>query len=556
MFISLFVGLAITAALGFLVVGSLNLISVAFAVLFVGIGVDFGIQFSVRYRAERYEVDDLDALARACRAARRRAADACGRRDRGRLPVVPADRLSRRVRARPDRRHGHDHRVLTSITLLPALLKVLNPPGEKEPLGFAFARAGRSLHGAPSHPDHRRHRGRLARRTAAALLSAVRFQSDEPAQPARSNRSRPFSICARDPNTGANAIDVLAPISQRRGADRRAAAQSAGGRAVMTLDFFVPADQEQEARRHRGRARQDSSRRSSPRRRSKPPTDEDNVAALNEVVDALNEAAEKHRAGRAPRPQSASPPCSTKLAKATPDDARRRPRRRSCGRSRPRSTTCRTCCRRNRSRSTICRTTSKSNWITADGRARVEALPKGDPNDNETLRKFARAVLAVEPDATGGPISILESGDTIVRAFFEAGAWAFISIAILLWIVLRRFGDVLLTLVPLLLAGVVTLEICVLIGHAAQLRQHHRAAAAARHRRRVQDLLHHGVAGRTDRPAAIEPDARGVLQRARPPRPRSAACGCRAIPARRAWASCWRCRCSRRSPRRCCSSRC
>ena len=39
-----------------------------------------------------------------------------------------------------------------------------------------------------------------------------------------------------------------------------------------------------------------------------------------------------------------------------------------------------------------------------------------------------------------------------------------VSIAILLWIVLRRFGDVLLTLVPLLLAGLVTLEICVLIG--------------------------------------------------------------------------------------------
>ena len=103
-------------------------------------------------------------------------------------------------------------------------------------------------------------------------------------------------------------------------------------------------------------------------------------------------------------------------------------------------------------------------WRTADGRARVEVLPKGDPNDNETLRKFARAVLAVEPDATGGPISILESGDTIVRAFFEAGAWALISIAILLWIVLRRFGDVLLTIVPLLLAGVVTLELCVVLG--------------------------------------------------------------------------------------------
>jgi predicted RND superfamily exporter protein len=50
-----------------------------------------------------------------------------------------------------------------------------------------------------------------------------------------------------------------------------------------------------------------------------------------------------------------------------------------------------------------------------------------------------------------------------VIAFLEAGACALLSIGVLLWITLRRFGDVLLTLVPLLLAGVVTLEICVLI---------------------------------------------------------------------------------------------
>ena len=115
-------------------------------------------------------------------------------------------------------------------------------------------------------------------------------------------------------------------------------------------------------------------------------------------------------------------------------------------------------------RLTICRRDLKRDWLSRDGRARVEAHPKGDPNDNETLRQFARAVLAVEPTATGGPISILESGNTVIRAFIEAGAWALLSIAILLWIVLRRFTDVLLTLIPLLLAGVVTLEICVLIG--------------------------------------------------------------------------------------------
>ena len=53
-----------------------------------------------------------------------------------------------------------------------------------------------------------------------------------------------------------------------------------------------------------------------------------------------------------------------------------------------------------------------------------------------------------------------------MHAFFEEGGWALISIAILLWIVLRRFGDVLLTIVPLLLAGVVTLELCVIFGMA------------------------------------------------------------------------------------------
>jgi len=80
------------------------------------------------------------------------------------------------------------------------------------------------------------------------------------------------------------------------------------------------------------------------------------------------------------------------------------------------------------------------------------------------LRAFARAVLAVYPSATGMPISILEAGETVISAFALAGIYALLSITILLWIVLKRFGDVLLTLVPLLLAGLLTLEICVLIG--------------------------------------------------------------------------------------------
>jgi uncharacterized protein len=104
-----------------------------------------------------------------------------------------------------------------------------------------------------------------------------------------------------------------------------------------------------------------------------------------------------------------------------------------------------------------------SQWVTADGQARIDVSPSGDPNDNANLQAFARAVQSVAPEATEGPISILEARRAIVGAFIEAGICAFLSIGIILWITLRRIGDVLLTLVPLLLAGVVTLEICVLI---------------------------------------------------------------------------------------------
>jgi hypothetical protein len=100
-------------------------------------------------------------------------------------------------------------------------------------------------------------------------------------------------------------------------------------------------------------------------------------------------------------------------------------------------------------------------WLAPDGRARVEVLPKGDPDDTAELRQFVTAVLAIEPAATGPAVLMYETGNTVVRAFVEAGIFALAAIAILLWITLRRISDVLLTLIPLLVAGVVTLELCV-----------------------------------------------------------------------------------------------
>jgi len=107
---------------------------------------------------------------------------------------------------------------------------------------------------------------------------------------------------------------------------------------------------------------------------------------------------------------------------------------------------------------------TQGKWLVKDGRARVQASPKGDVNDNATLQLFPRAVLAVAPEATGAPISVQESSRTIVHAFQQAGAWALLSITVLLTLVLRRARDVLLTLIPLFLAGLLTLGTCVVIG--------------------------------------------------------------------------------------------
>jgi predicted RND superfamily exporter protein len=98
------------------------------------------------------------------------------------------------------------------------------------------------------------------------------------------------------------------------------------------------------------------------------------------------------------------------------------------------------------------------------GAARIQVSPKDTRNDPSVLKHFTDAVRKIAPEATGAPISIRESGNTIVGAFVEAGVLSFIAIIILLFITLRRIFDVLMTLLPLVLTGLLTLATCVVIG--------------------------------------------------------------------------------------------
>jgi predicted RND superfamily exporter protein len=105
-----------------------------------------------------------------------------------------------------------------------------------------------------------------------------------------------------------------------------------------------------------------------------------------------------------------------------------------------------------------------ADWITRDGRARVQVSPRGNSNDNATLQRFSKAVLKVAPNATGAPISIQEAGKTISWAFIEAGLLSLVTISALLLLALRSVREVAFTLAPIVLAGFLTLATCVLIG--------------------------------------------------------------------------------------------
>jgi hopanoid biosynthesis associated RND transporter like protein HpnN len=458
-FVSLIVGLAITAAIGLALVGALNLISIAFAVLFIGLGVDFGIQFSVRYRAERHEVDDLhQALVNTGRYVGAPLTLAATATAAGFLSFLPTDykglsELGLLAGL------GMIIAFLTSITLIPALLTLLRPPGEPEEMGF------KSL--APLDRFMERHRIAVIVGTALVvaaglpLLYWLQFDFN----PLNLRNPHVESVATflelrSDPAIGASSIYVLAPNKQAADADVARLSKLPEVSSVKTIESFVPDDQQPKlAAIHQLATVLDPVLRPDPNK--KPPTDADNVAALKAAVGNLRQAAGTQTG----RGASAAKRLADDLEKLAQGDEAMRQRAHVAF-----VPPLKTDLDDLRSYLQVQPVTLETlppeiaqEWVTKDGGYKVEILPKGDPTDNEILRQFARAVQQVEPNGTGGPIAILESGRTVVRAFFHAGLWALGSITILLWIVLRRFGDVLLTLIPLIMAGIVTMELMVLL---------------------------------------------------------------------------------------------
>ena len=459
-FFSLMVGLAVTAAIGLAMVGSFNLISIAFFVLFVGLGVDFGIQFSVRYRTERHEHHGLhEALRWAARKAGDPLALAAAATAVGFFSFLPT---SYRGLSELGLIAGCGMLIafLCSITLVPAMLALLNPAGEAAAVGF------RSL--APLDTFLQRHRIAVIAGTILVVLAGTPLLLHLPfdfnpvdLQAPNSPSVVTYRELQSDPQTTGNDAEVLAPSLEQADATAKRLAALPEVSRVLTLSNFIPTGQEQKIAALKA-ASQRLGAALDPPRQQPAPSDQDNVAAIRRAAEDLARAA-----GHATGPSADAARHVSDLLKRLAD-ADPGVRAKADAALVPPLTYDLDRLRKSLSPETVTTRTLPPNlvrdWMLPDGRARVQALPKGDPNDTSVLRNFATAVLRAEPTATGAAISYYESGRTITTAFIEAAILALVAIAVLLFIALRRVTDVLLTLVPLLLAGAVTLEICVLDG--------------------------------------------------------------------------------------------
>ena len=459
-FVNLFIGLSITTAVGLMLVGSLNLLSIAFAVLFVGLGVDFGIQFSVRYRSERFKNDNLvEALAEAAHRVAIPLSLAAMATAAGFLCFLPTDykgisELGEIAGA------GMVIAFLSSITVLPAILKLINPPGESEPVGYAFL--------APVDRFLEDHRVAIVTGTlliALAGLPLLYFMKFD-FNPMNLRNPNAESIATfldlrKDPNTGANAINVLTHSEEDAKRIEAKLDKLPEVLRVQSLGSFVPDDQPAKLKLI-AQAAKVLNPALNPDSIDAAPTDQENVDSLKSTVENLRKTAgdgsgagaiaAKRLAGALEKLANASEATRNKAQAIFVDPLNVvLEQLRNAMQAGPVTL------------QNLPEVLLRA-WQAKDGLMRVEVLPKGDPNDNENLRRFASAVLAAEPTAVGGPVSILKSGDTVVQAFVHAGIYSLLVIGILLWITLRRITDVLMTLVPLLVAGAVTLEICVLIG--------------------------------------------------------------------------------------------
>jgi hopanoid biosynthesis associated RND transporter like protein HpnN len=458
--VTMILGLAITASIGLLTYGAFNVISVAFIELFVGLGVDFGIQFCVRYRHERTLHGELHkSLTEAGRgigAGLTLAALAAAAGFFSFLPTSYAGLAELGLIAGA----GMIVTYVLSITALPAFLKLFRPRGEVVEVGFGeLAPLDRYLSGRP--------RRVLTVAVVLGLLGALlipflHFDSNplDLRNPHTESVSTALDLM-KNPQTSPNTVNV---VTHSRGAAAAMAARLEKLPEVsqaLTIDTFLPDHQAEKLATIKDAADLlDTTL--DPFMTRPPPSDAEIVTSLKATAGRLRRAAAMS-SGKSATDAAALADTLDKLAAAKPAA-----RALATNAFVPGLKTLLKQLRAALHPSPVSYDTLplelKRDWVSPSGLYRVQVFPSGDANNNAVLNRFDDAVMKVAPHVTGTPIIIKESGDTIVNAFVHAGLYSFGSIFVILLLALRRIGDTFVALAPLVLAGILTMASCVIVG--------------------------------------------------------------------------------------------
>jgi hopanoid biosynthesis associated RND transporter like protein HpnN len=453
-FVTLIVGLILTFAFATLAVGKLNLISVAFAVMFIGLSIDFGIQFGVRYGQEKLEGGLAGALVRTGAAMARPLTLAAIAIAVGFAAFIPTDyrgvsELGKIATA------GMAITLVLNLTLLPALLALFKPKVRGGELGFAW--------GGVADAWLVRHRrlvlafwGVVA---VAGLALSPRLEFDF--HPLHLKDPKVESMAAiidlmKDPIRSPYAIEIVAKDVAAADALKEKLSKLREVYAVISASSFVPKDQDaklpilQDLQLLMGVTLEPVT--------TKPaPTVDEIRASLKQCATKLREALPssdkaQQLARLLDQAAGADPSLYPELQRMLVDGLMPRMKMLASALTAEEVTL------------DTLPDEIKSQWVAADGEMRLTVMPKGDSNDSAVLANFVNAVRSVAPEATGPAVQIYESGRAVTKAFQIASLTAVIAIAVLLVVILRRPRDVIYVMLPLLLTALGTIVICVSFG--------------------------------------------------------------------------------------------
>ncbi|HVH84151.1 MAG TPA: MMPL family transporter, partial [Steroidobacteraceae bacterium] len=453
---TLLLSLMWTAAFAALAIGYLNLISVAFAVLFIGLAVDFSIQFGLRYKES---VDHGADLAEALRNAAANTGIAVSLAALcaaiGFFAFVPTSYVGLSqlgVIAGVGMFIG----LFATLTLLPAILSLIPLKPSRR---VAEDRNGRAVGSFLERHARAVCWGALALGLVSlAAFPYARFDIDPiNLKDPRSESVQAYLDMTKDSSTSPYAINIMAPSLE--GADTLAKRLDKLPEvdSTVTLSSFVPQDQDAKLALVDQMATFLTPVIDGGKQKS-PPSDPERRQAARDLRQKLAELAAWPKAGPVAEPArrlaellaryDAGPGRDPRAYGALEDALVANLPGRLQGLSEA--------MKAGPVSLDNLPANLKARYVTPDGRARIEVFPEERLSNEDALRRFVGAVRQIAPNATDTPVLLFEGGKVVVGAFEQAGVIALVAIGILLVIVLRSFWDSLLVVLPLALAAVLT----------------------------------------------------------------------------------------------------